>query len=519
MSETLISIKELYKQYPGVQALNNVSFDIKRNTVHCIVGENGAGKSTLIKILAGAVQRTKGDITINGKSFNPKSTRDAMKSGMSVLFQELNVIDQLTVEENLTLGMEQHKLGFIKKTDNQKKLKDILSSMDKNITLSQKVSELSVAQKQVVEITKSIATNSDVIIMDEPTAAITEGEIAKLFKVIKNLRKQNVTVIYISHRLTEIFEIGDYVTVMRDGCMIDTRPIYEFAGCSESYDEATNQMVRTVEEEESCKDLIRMMLGKIVVTGYIPNPVLSDSIALSVKNVSNHKLKNISFDLYKGETLGFYGLVGSGKSEIARAIYGVDSIHEGQIEMDGVKVDFKDPKEAIYENISLVPEERRTEGLCTMLNIRENSTLMNMDSVSRSGIIDKGQERTLVKDYISKLQIACRDENQKVSLLSGGNQQKVVLAKCLNSKPKIFLLDEPSRGVDVGAKEEIHNIVRELAREGVSSIVFSSELPEIMNLCDRIILLYEGEIKQVLKNGGNHDYEEILHIVTGGTVE
>jgi ABC-type sugar transport system ATPase subunit len=518
MSDTVIEVKNISKDFPGVKALKDVSFEIKRNTVHCIVGENGAGKSTLIKILAGVQEPTTGEILLNGQLYTPKSTKDAMKQGMSVLFQELNVVEQLTVEENLTLGIENLKLGFIRKTEDVKKLETILASMDRSIKLNQKVSELSVAQKQVIEITKAIASDSNVIIMDEPTAAITEGEIKKLFKVIKNLRKQNVTVIYISHRLPEIFEIGDFVTVMRDGQMIDTRGIMEFEGCSEEIDQATNQMVRQVEEEEACRDLIRMMLGKIVIAGYTPNPVEYEKVVLSVKNISNHKLKNISFDLHKGETLGFYGLVGSGKSEIARAVYGVDKISDGVIELEGQPVNFKDPRAAINKKISFVPEERRTEGLCTMLNIRENTTLMDMSVVSRGGIINKQVERSVTKDYIKKLQVACRDEDQITALLSGGNQQKIVLSKCLNSKPSVFLLDEPSRGVDVGAKEEIHNIIRELAKEGVASVVFSSELPEVMNLCDRIILLYEGEIKQILKNGEDHDYEEILHVVTGGTV-
>ena len=298
MSDTVIEVKKISKSFPGVQALEDVSFEIERNSVHCIVGENGAGKSTLIKILAGVQEPSEGEILLNGESFTPKSTRDAMKQGMSVLFQELNVVDQLTVEENLTLGIENLKMGFIRKTPDVNKLEKILASMDRSIRLGDRVSSLSVAQKQVIEITKAIASDSDVIIMDEPTAAITEGEIKKLFKVIKNLRKQNVTVIYISHRLPEIFEIGDRVTVMRDGHMIDTRRITDFAGCSEDIDPMTNEMVRSVDEDEACKDLIRMMLGKVVVTGYTPNPVDWDSVALSVRGISNHKLKNVSFDLH-----------------------------------------------------------------------------------------------------------------------------------------------------------------------------------------------------------------------------
>ena len=518
MSENIITIKNLSKNYPGVQALKDVSFNIRRNTVHCIVGENGAGKSTLIKILAGAQQRTEGTILLDGRNYNPKSTRYAMNSGMSVLFQELNVIDQLTVEENLTLGMEELKYGFIRKNRNQDRLQDILSSMDKSIRLSDRVGDLSVAQKQVVEITKAIATDSKVIIMDEPTAAITEGEIERLFSVIRNLRKQDVTVIYISHRLNEIFELGDYVTVMRDGHMIETREITYFAGCSEELD-ADGSLQRIVDEETACKALIRMMLGEVVFSGYSPRDIDRSRPVLSVRNVVNHKLRNISFDLYRGETLGFYGLVGSGKSEIARAIYGVDDIQSGEILLDGEPVKFRTPNQAIGSSISMVPEERRTEGLCTMLNIRENTSLMSLGTVSDRGILNKPKEAALTDGYISRLQIACRDRNQKTALLSGGNQQKVVLAKCLNARPRVFLLDEPSRGVDVGAKEEIHKIVRNLAEDGVSSVVFSSELPEVMNLCDRIFLLFEGEIKQVLENGSEHDYEEILHIVTGGSAE
>jgi ABC-type sugar transport system ATPase subunit len=488
MQEKILEIKNLSKRFPGVTALDTVSFDIRRNSVHCIVGENGAGKSTLIKILTGAERKSSGQIFLNGQEFNPKSTRDAMNSGMSVLFQELNVVDQLTVEENLSLGKEKKRIGFIQKdTQVIKRVYDVMHSLDPTISIHQKVAELSVAQKQVIEIAKAIASDSDVIIMDEPTAALSEDEVHRLFSIIARLKDQNVTVIYISHRLQEIFQIGDYVTVLRDGQMIGTRSIVELTECRD--------------EVESCAELIKMMLGKVVVGHYIPSTIDNKT--------------TISFKLYKGEILGFYGLIGAGKTEIAKAIYGVDK-KEGEVLINGNIEEIERPIDAIGRGISMVPEERRSEGLFTKLAIRENVPIMNMGSISKNGIFSRKMERELAKKYIADLRIVARDENHVVSKLSGGNQQKVVLSKCLNAGSNILLMDEPTRGIDVGAKEEIHNLIRKLSKEGRSIIVFSSELPEILNLCDRIILLYEGRIVKEIENGGEVDSEEIMHIVTGG---
>jgi ribose transport system ATP-binding protein len=492
--EPMIRIKDISKSFPGVQALKNVSFDIYKNTVHCIVGENGAGKSTLIKILTGVFRQSEGKIFLGGREYNPRSTRDAMDLGMSVLFQELNVVDQLTVEQNLMLGRERNSLGFILKAVDTESIFGILQSLDRSISPKQKVGDLSVAQKQVVEITRAISTKASVIIMDEPTASISEDEVERLFEIIKNLRKQNITVIYISHRLSEIFEIGDYVTVLRDGMMIDTKPIPELSSRAE---------------------LIKMMIGKELTEVYAPNPVDYSSKVLEVNGLSNKKLKNVSFDLHRGEIIGFYGLVGSGKTEIGKALYGVDS-KEGSIQVNGKKIAVQKPIFAIQNGMALVPEERRAEGLFTRLSLRENVSIMNLKKISRFGISSKSRERSLAKTYIRKLRIAARDEEQIVSLLSGGNQQKVVVSKCLNADSHILLLDEPTRGIDVGAKEEIHNIIRDLSRAGNSIIVFSSELPEILNLCDRIFLLFEGEIKAVIKNGSQVDREKIMHIVTSG---
>ena len=365
-TENVLEIRDLVKDFPGVRAVNNVSFDIKRNTVHCLVGENGAGKSTLIKILTGAYARTSGRILLNGEEYNPHSTRDAKQKGISTLFQELNVVDQLTVEENLTLGMEDTTFGFLRKTDKINKMVSVMNSIEPSIKPRQLVSTLSVAKKQIVEIAKAVAAESDIIIMDEPTAAISESEIARLFTIIKGLREKNVTVIYISHRLDEIFELGDYVTVMRDGKHIDTKPVAEIQDRSE---------------------LIKMMIGKTVFEQYTPREGECQDTILQVKHLSNHKLKDISFDVHAGEIVGFYGLVGAGKTELARAIYGVDE-YEGEIIFKGKKLQ-PAPDKAIAAGIALVPEERRSQGLFTILTIRGNVPVMNMAKISRNGFINR----------------------------------------------------------------------------------------------------------------------------------
>jgi ribose transport system ATP-binding protein len=492
-TENVLEIRDLVKDFPGVRAVDNVSFNIKRNTVHCLVGENGAGKSTLIKILTGAYTRTSGTTLLNGDEYNPHNPRDARKLGVSTLYQELNVVDTLTVEENLTLGMEDTKFGFLRKTDKINRMISVMNSIEPSIHPKQKVSTLSVAQKQIVEIAKAAATDSDVIIMDEPTAAITEGEIERLFSIIQKLREQNVTVIYISHRLDEIFEIGDYVTVLRDGRHIDTKPLSEISGRS---------------------DLIKMMIGRTVFEQYTPKMEVERDIVLKVSNLSNDKLHDISFNVHEGEIVGFYGLVGAGKTELARAIYGADPFN-GEVLLKGSKFQHS-PDKAIAAGIALVPEERRSQGLFTILTIRCNVPVMNMKKISRSGWINSSEERNVALEYIDKLNIATDSPEKEAAKLSGGNQQKVVLSKCLFADADLLMLDEPTRGVDVGAKSEIYNIIRQLSNEGKSIMIFSSELPEIMNLCDTIYLLFDGNLRASMTNGEDVDSEKILHIVTGG---
>jgi ribose transport system ATP-binding protein len=493
LTENVLEIRDLVKDFPGVRAVNNVSFDIKRNTVHCLVGENGAGKSTLIKILTGAYARTSGRILLGGQEYNPRSTRDAKQKGISTLFQELNVVDQLTVEENLTLGMEDTTFGFLRRTDKINKMVSVMNSIEPSIKPRQLVSSLSVAKKQIVEIAKAVAAESNIIIMDEPTAAISESEIARLFTIIKSLRENNVTVIYISHRLDEIFEIGDYVTVMRDGHHIETKPVAQIQDRSE---------------------LIKMMIGKTVFEQYTPREGHCDDILLQAKHLTNHRLNDISFDVHAGEIAGFYGLVGAGKTELARAIYGVDE-YEGDVFFKGKKLQAA-PDKAIAAGIALVPEERRSQGLFTILTIRGNVPVMNMGKISQAGFINDTTEKKVTLDYVDKLKIATNSIEKEAAKLSGGNQQKVVLSKCLFADADLLMLDEPTRGIDVGAKSEIYSLIRQLSKEGKTIMIFSSELPEIMNICDSIYLLYDGSLKTTLRNGCDVDSEKILHIVTGG---
>jgi ribose transport system ATP-binding protein len=338
-----------------------------------------------------------------------------------------------------------------------------------------------------------VAAESDIIIMDEPTAALSESEIARLFAIIKGLRERNVTVIYISHRLDEIFEIGDYVTVMRDGRHIDTKPVASIKDRSE---------------------LIQMMIGKTVFEQYAPRESECEDAILSVRHLSNHRLKDISFEVRRGEIAGFYGLVGAGKTELARAIYGVDQ-YEGEIYFQGKKLQ-PAPAKAIAAGIALVPEERRSQGLFTILTIRGNVPVMNMQKISRNGFINGARERAVTTEYIDKLKISTNSTEKEAAQLSGGNQQKVVLAKCLFANADLLMLDEPTRGIDVGAKSEIYDLIRQLSREGRSVIIFSSELPEVMNLCDSIYLLYDGSLKATMRNGYDCDSEKIMQVVTGG---
>ena len=489
----VLSIHGLTKDFPGVRAVDDVSLSIESSTIHCLVGENGAGKSTLIKMLTGALLPTSGTMRINGSEYKPNNLQDARDAGIATLFQELHVVDELTVLENLTLGMERSRFGFLIKSDLEDRVIRTLKAIEPSIDPSARVSSLSVAQKQIIEIARAASSGANVIIMDEPTAALSEREVERLFGVIRRLRKEAVTVIFISHKLDEILQLGETVTVLRDGKHIATKLLKDIAGRSE---------------------LIEMMIGRSVFQSYTPSTTVRKEAVLTAKGLTNKLLKNVSFHINRGEIVGFYGLVGAGKTEIARALFGADEV-SGSILFKGRKIG-RSPKDTIAAGIALVPEERRTQGLFTELSIRQNIPVMNLHRMSDRGIFRSLDEQTAAVDYVNQLSIATDSIDKHVKKLSGGNQQKVVLAKCLFSQADLLLLDEPTRGVDVGAKTEIYDIIRSLAGEGKSVAVFSSELEEVLGICDRIFLLYSGSLKSEVINNADVDVSHILNIVTGG---
>ena len=503
-STVLVAIRGLDKRFPGTHALNDVSFDINLRTVHCIIGENGSGKSTMIKILTGALERTGGEILFEGRPYLPRTVREAMALGVMALYQELNVVDDLTVRENLTLGREEHRAGLINTRADISTLVDNLANLDDSIRLTDRVGDLSVAQRQMIEIARAISTNCKLLIMDEPTAALSEEEANRMFAVIRKLVDQGITVVYISHKLSEVFQIGDRVTVLRDGKIVDTRVVAEIRddkSCSS--------------ESDACLELVKMMLGKVVLEEYIPSRNIQAEKLIEARHIATPKLHDVSFDLRRGEILGFYGLVGAGKTEVARVLYGLDP-YEGELLFRGRPAPITSVPRALRTGITLIPEERRQDGIFGQLSIRANIPMMRMAKVLRNGVINRARENSLADRYIKSLSVATNTREKKVAQLSGGNQQKVVISKCLNRESDVLLMDEPTRGVDVGAKQEIHDIIRELAGQGKGIIVFSSELPEIVHLCDRIVLMSEGKVRAVLENGAGVDSDRIMALVAGG---
>jgi ribose transport system ATP-binding protein len=488
-----LSVESLTKDYPGVRAVDDVSFSIERGAIHCLVGENGAGKSTLVKMLTGVLQPTSGSMTVRGSRYEPSSPNDARKAGIATLFQELHVVDELTVQENLTLGMERSRLGFLVKSELDVRVVQTLAAIEPSIDPLARVSTLGVAQKQIVEIARAASSGASVIIMDEPTAALSEREVERLFRVIRRLRGSDVTVVYISHKLDEIFRLGDAVTVLRDGRHIATKPLSDVGGRHE---------------------LIEMMIGRRVFQHYKPRTNATVEAVLTAEGLTNHLLKDVSFHINRSEIVGFYGLVGAGKTEIARTLFGADPA-SGTIRFKGQEVGHS-PRKSIAAGIALVPEERRTQGLFTSLSIRRNISVMNLRQLSAAGVFKASDEKAAADEYVQKLRISTDSVDKHAEKLSGGNQQKVVLAKCLFADADLLLLDEPTRGVDVGAKTEIYDIIRSLADEGTSIAVFSSELEEVLGICDRIFLLFSGSLKAEVRNGPEVDVARILNLVTGG---
>jgi ribose transport system ATP-binding protein len=495
--QNILEMKQITKVFSGFKAVENVDFDLRKGEVHALLGGNGAGKTTLMKILAGVYRPENGSILIDGKQVHINSRSSSQEQGIAMIFQELSILPNLTVAGNLFLSREKKKGIRLDDKQMEKEAQTLLESLGMNLSPSQIVKDLSMGERQLIEIARAISSDAKIIVMDEPTTALTQDEQEKLFEIIRTLTSRGTAIIYVSHRMDEIFEISNRLTVLRDGRKIQTLPT----------------------KEANTKQIINMMIGD--------NELLYDlsekrktinkkaGPVLQVKNLSGQKFNNLSFDLFKGEILGIAGLLGSGRTEILRAISGIDPITSGSIALNGEIVRIKSIHDAIGKGIIMVPEDRRKEGIIPGMSIKENVTLTNLPSIFPQGVIKFREEDRIAKQNIDHLDIRPGDPKKLVGKLSGGNAQKVVISRCLNLSPKILLLDEPTQGIDIVAKTELQMLFRQLTNQGMSIIVVSSELPELVALADRTIVLYDGEVKRELEGSEITD-KNILYYATGG---
>lgn len=492
-----IEMRGIDKLFGSNQVLKQAGFTLESGEVHALMGENGAGKSTLMKILTGVYTKDAGTVLVDGKEVNYKNPQEAEKAGIVFIYQELNVMFDLTVEENLFMGKEIHgKFGICDKKAMQKKAQEALNILGVNISPKTVMAELSVGQQQMVEICKALMADAKVIIMDEPTAALTQSETVALFKVIESLRKKGVSMVYISHRMEEIFELCDRITVLRDGSYIGVKNI----------------------PETNMNEIVKMMIGREIGERYPSRNVKIGKEVLKVKELTRKgTFHDVNFSVCAGEVLGVSGLMGAGRTEIMQAIFGNLSYESGTIEIDGKEVKISNPRQAMEHGIGFITEDRKTEGLMLDKSIRENISLCNLRRISKSSVISREAEKNMVAEAIKDLHIKCFGSYHECNNLSGGNQQKVVLAKWILTNPKILILDEPTRGVDIGAKKEIYSIINKLAAQGVAIIMVSSELPEVLGMSDNIMVVREGEVRGIISYE-EANQERVMTLATGGTI-
>jgi inositol transport system ATP-binding protein len=497
-SPLALSMEAISKSFSGVPVLRNVKLEVARGEVHALMGENGAGKSTLMKILSGIVQKDGGLIRLSGKAVNIRTPKEALDLGISMIHQELNPVRAMTVSENIFLGKEPcHRFTPIVDRKKQRQMTlELFREMDIPINPDRKMADLSVAEMQLVEIVKSISYKSGIIIMDEPTSAITGREVAKLFDIIRGLKSRGIATIYISHKMDEIFRISDTITVLRDGQYVATHP------------------ARDLNHDA----LVRLMVGREISQLFPKTGMARGPVSLEVQGLARRGLfDDISFQARKGEILGIAGLMGAGRSEVLETVFGLRRADAGSVMIDGRKVSIHSPADAIRHRIALITEDRQLKGLNLKASVRDNITLIDLKKFSRFGqVLQSKNENRAADAAIKKLGIKTRHRGQKVRTLSGGNQQKVVLAKWLLNDPQIIILDEPTRGVDIGAKAEIYKIIVQLAAEGKTIIMISSELEEIMGLCDRVIVLSHGKISAEFDRE-SFNQEEIIKAAMANT--
>lgn len=484
-----LSTNHITKTYPGVIALNDISVDFYAGEVHALMGENGAGKSTLMKIVSGAIEPDSGSFSVNGKQYTKITPAEASDAGIQIVHQEISLVPFLSVTENIFLGNFVGNGIVVDFAEMRRQTVELFRSLHiTNLDPDALVEDLTLAQMQLVEIAKSVNRHAKILILDEPTSPLTINETEILFSIIDTLKKENVTVIYISHRMAEIFRISDRITILRDGKKICTR-----------------------ETRELSKDkLIQLMVGRELNETYPPKRTTPGDCILEINNLRGNGMTDINMHLNKGEILGFAGLVGAGRTELMRLIYGADPIEKGTIKINGKEARIHSPVQGVKYGIGLVPEDRKLQGLILDLSIKENIVLPSLRSISNCMVINSSKEKKLVDDHIGELQIKTPSVNQTVKLLSGGNQQKVVISKWLAASPRILIFDEPTRGIDVGAKHEIYVLMRKLVEQGISIIMVSSEMEELIGMSDRIYIMHEGRISGELKNPEDFTQENIM---------
>ncbi len=493
VATSALRMRGISKTFPGVKALSDVNLTVDFGRVHAIVGENGAGKSTLMKVLSGTYLPTTGTTEIAGVEVRMRKPADAQKLGIRMVHQELNLVPDLSVAENVYLGRMPRKWGLADKAAMVRDTQVILDELGAAIDPKARLGDLSISQQQLVEIAKAYAAGPRIIVLDEPTSSLSEHETAALFRILRKMKQEGIAIIYISHRLKEVLEIADDVTILRDGSMIDTRPA---AGITAA-------------------EMIRLMVGREVTNVFPKTPSEIRAPVLKVIGLGDgYNFRSVSFEVRAGEILGLTGLVGAGRTELARAIFGLARATEGRIEVAGKPVTINSPAAAVRAGIAYVPEDRKDDGIIPSLSVRENISLPVLRKLSRFGRVSMSADRKLADRYTKEFSIVPPDPERRISLLSGGNQQKAVISKWLSANPSVLILDEPTRGVDVGAKAEIHRIIGELVAGGMAVLMISSELPEVLGVCDRVVVMRDGHASAPVERAALSE-ERIMALATG----
>ncbi len=495
MTEEILNLRKISKYFPGIRALDEVDFTVRTGEVHALVGENGAGKSTLVKIMTGIYQPTSGSIYMNEEKVIFPSPIHSQKAGISAIHQEATMFPELSVVENIFMGhhIKKSERGLLNWVEMKKRTRELLTRLEMDIDVDILVKDLSIAQRHMVEIAKALSMDAKVVIMDEPTSALTLKEVEYLYRIIKKLKSQGRAIIFISHKFEEIFDIADHFTVLRDGKYIGEGEI----------------------KDSSQDEIIRMVAGRTLDKMFPKIDTKPGKVVLKVEGLSRPGIfKDISFELHRGEILGFFGLVGAGRSEVMQTIFGIDTKKDGEITINGKKVDINNPNEAMAKGIAYVPEDRQLQGAILDMSIKDNISLPIIDKLSKFIFLNHPKEWEITEQYARDMDIRATTWQQLVLSLSGGNQQKVVLAKWLATAPRILIMDEPTKGIDVGTKVAVHRIMSRLANEGIAIILVSSELPEILGMSDRIIVMHEGIITSCF-NRDEANSENIIRAATG----